>query len=129
MMVDRMMNERGNSLLEVILAGFIISTFLGFATFKVGELQKHFVMAKIRIELSHVMLQTERLLSWSGSSAEVKHFLVGELNKNIDLKTQCTGGASHVGNSTEHGLFFSCTIDVKNIGIYGVTKKSEVIQY
>ena len=128
------MKEKGSSLLEAVFAGFIISTILGVAAFKTAELQKYFVMAKTRVELSHVMLQAERLLSWSGSDFEVKHFLIGELNKNIDLKTQCTPAASAARTASEaltapaagHG---SCTIDVKNIGVYGVTKKSEVMQY
>lgn len=106
------------NLLEAILAGFIISMFLGVVAFKTAELQKHFIIAQTRIELSHALLQAQRLLLWSGTDSEVKKFLVDGLKKNMDVKTQCTGN--------ERG---SCTVNIRNIGIYGVTKESEVIQY
>jgi len=112
------MNERGSGLLEAIWAGFLLTMLLGIATFKIAELQKYFVMAQTRLELSHVLLQAQRLSSWSGSDNEIKKFLVGGLRKNIDVKAQCSGN--------EHG---SCTVNVKIIGNYGVTKESEVIQY
>ena len=106
------------NLLETIWAGFLLSMFLGIAAFKTAELQKHFIMAQSRIELSHALLQAQRLLLWSGTDVEVKKFLVDGVKKNMDVKTKCTGN--------DHG---SCTVDIKNIGIYGVTKKSEVVQY